>query len=217
MDFLDPKKKRAHRARLYIGYFFMAIAMSFATLILLFEAFGYDVNRSTGGVIHNGLVFVDAHPESAQIYVNGKHEGQTGARLTLPTGEYKFELKRDGYRQWSRTFELEGSLIERLQYPFLFPEKLEPKDVQLYGSMPIFATQSPDRKWLVVQQPGSLTKFDVTDLGNASNPTTTITLPDDLLNTAQSDHKLEILKCSTDNRHVLVKHSFQGGFEFVMI
>src|SRR5437868_1052460 len=102
MDFLDPKKKRAHIIRLYVGYFLMAIALGIGTLILMFELFGYDVNHKTGGVIQNGLVFVDAHPESAQIIVNGKPEGQTDARLTLPAGQYSFELKRDGYRNWKR-------------------------------------------------------------------------------------------------------------------
>jgi hypothetical protein len=217
MDFLDPKKKRAHKIRLYIGYFLMAIALGIGTLILLFESFGYDVNHKTGTVIQNGLVFVDAHPAAAQIYVNGKQEGQTDARLTLPAGQYSFELKRDGYRTWKRDFELEGSVIERLSYAFLFPEKLEPKDVQLYASQPTFATQSPDRKWLMTLQPGSLTKFDVMDLSNQANPVTAITLPDTLLNAAAGDHKLETIEWSNDNRHVLIKHTYQGGDEFIMI
>ncbi len=63
MDFLDPRKKRAYKIRLYIGYFLMAVALSIGTLILLFEAYGYDVNHKTGEVIQNGLVFVDSRPE----------------------------------------------------------------------------------------------------------------------------------------------------------
>ncbi len=217
MDFLDPKKKRAHLIRLYVGYFLIAVALGIGTLILLFESFGYDVNHKTGGVIQNGLVFVDAHPAQAQIYVNGKLEGQTDARLTLPAGPYSFELKRDGYRTWKRDFELEGSVIERLNYAFLFPEKLESKDVQLYGSQPTFASQSPDRKWLMTLQPGSMTKFDVMDLSNQANPVTTISLPDGLMNPAAGDHRLEPVEWSNDNRHMLVKHIYSGGDEFIMV
>lgn len=195
----------------------MAVALSIGTLILLFEVSGYDYDRKTGTVIQNGLVFVDAHPEQATIFMNGKQEGQTDTRLTLPANKYDFELKRDGYRTWRRTLQLEGGSIERMVYPFLFPEKLEPKDVQLYGSSPGLATQSLDRKWLLVQKPGSLTSFDVVDLGNSANPATTLTLPDTLFAAASGDHKLEMVEWSTDNRHVLLKHTYTGGPEFVMV
>lgn len=217
MDFLDPKKKRAHKIRLYVGYFLMAVALSIGTLILLFEAYGYDVNRKTGEVIQNGLVFLDSHPESARVIVNGENEGNTGTRLILPAGNYSVELQRDGYRTWKRDFELEGSIVERLTYPFLFPEKLEPKDVQLYGSMPTFATQSPDRRWLIVLRPGGLNSYDVVDLNDQNNATTELALPNNLFTAADGEHKLEMVEWSTDNRHVLVKHSYKDGFEFIMI
>lgn len=217
MDFLDPKKKRAHKIRLYVGYILMAIALSIGTLILLLEAYGYDVNRQTGEIIQNGLVFVDTHPESARIFVNGKYEGDTGKRLVLPTGDYKVELQRDGYRMWTRSFNLEGSIVERLSYAFLFPTELKPSDIQLYKSMPKFATQSPDRRWVLVQQPGELRKLDMVDLGSNANTTTTVTLPESLLTAAKGEHKLVPVEWSTDNRRVLVKHSYQGGMEFVVI
>src|SRR5687768_8210108 len=140
MDFLDPKKKRAHRIRLYIGYSLMAIVLLISTLILVFEANGYDVDRKTGDVIQNGLVFVDAHPAQAKVILNGVEKGQTDMRLVLPTGQYDLELQRNGYRSWKRRFNLEGSTIERLVYPFLFPTKLEPADIQLYASQPGLAT-----------------------------------------------------------------------------
>jgi hypothetical protein len=217
MDFLDPKKKKAHLIRLYIGYFLMAVALSIGTLILLFEVSGYDYDRKTGTVIQNGLVFVDAHPEQATIFLNGKQEGQTDTRLTLPANSYDFELRRDGYRTWRRTLQLEGGSIERMVYPFLFPEKLEPKDIRSYDSSPGLATQSPDRKWLLVQKPGSLTTFDVIDLGNDANTTTTLTLPNNLFSAGAGEHKLEMVEWSTDNRHVLLKHTFGTNIEFVMV
>jgi hypothetical protein len=217
MDFLDPKKKKAHIIRLYIGYFLMAVAISIGTLILLFEVSGYDYDRKTGTVIQNGLVFVDAHPEQATIFLNGAQEGQTDTRLTLPANKYDFELRRDGYRTWKRSLQLDGGSIERMVYPFLFPEKLEPKDVQLFGSSPGLATQSLDRRWLLVQKPGGLTSFDMVDLGNAANPTTTLTMSESLFSAAAGEHKLEMVEWSADNRHVLIKHTFTNGTEFVMV
>lgn len=220
MDFLDPRKKRAYKIRLYIGYFLMAVALSIGTLILLFEAYGYGVNK-TGEVIQNGLVFVDSRPESARIILNGVFETDTDARLILPEDEYTIKLERNGYRPWQRTFEVEGSIVERLSYPFIFPEKLEARTTKQYQAQPAFATQSPDRRWLLVQQPGGLSGFDVIDLNDPENPTTTFTLPADLFTAGTGDHKLSLVEWSTDNRHVLLNHSFQAeggsGFEFVMI
>ncbi len=216
MDFLDPKKKRAHRIRLYVGYILIAIALSIGTLILLFEAFGYDVDRKTGEVIQNGLVFLDSHPESARITVNGKPEGQTGSRLVLSAGHYNIELQRAGYRTWKRSFDLAGSIIERLDYAFLFPEKLQPADLRTYPATPAFATQSPDRRWLLVQQLGSLTKFDVIDLSSEDAASTTLALPENLFAKADGG-RFELVEWSTDNRHVLLKHHFADGFDFVML
>jgi len=217
MDFLDPKKKKAHRIRLYIGYFLMAIALSIGTLILLFEVSGYDYDRKTGTVIQNGLVFVNSHPEQSQIYVNGKLEGQTDTRLTLPSGHYDVELRRDGYRNWKRSLDLEGSKVERLNYAFMFPEKLEPADVQLYANQPKLVMQSPDRRWLWVQQPGSLGNFDLYDLNSDNDTNATLSIPSTLFTEVAGDHKVEMVEWSTDNRHVLVKHTYTGGSEFLML
>lgn len=218
MDFLDPKKKRAHKIRLYIGYALMACALVIGSTILFFEARGFDINRKTGEIIQNGLVFVNAHPEPATVYVNGRREGQTDMRLTIPTGDYTFEFTRDGYRKWQRTFHLDGSTIERLDYVFMFPEQLNTTQIRDYARAPTFASQSPDRKWLLVQQPDNFSTFDVFDLGNQDNPSvTSFTLPANLMNRSAGGDKLELVEWSTDNRHVLVRHTFKGGSEFVLI
>lgn len=218
MDFLDPKKKRAHRTRLFIGYGLMAVAIGIATTIIAFEAFGFGLDRKTGTVIQNGLLFIDAHPEPASITLNGEDKGQTDARLVIPDGQYTVELKRDGYRNWKRTFRLEGSKIERLVYPFLFPNTLDQEDVQLYADVPAFSTQSPDRKWMLVQRVGSVTSFDLFDLSQENVDATELKLADELLTgVGTGAHSLELADWSTDNRHVLVKHNHPSGFEFIMI
>ena len=217
MDFLDPKKKRAHKIRLYLGYALVAFALTIGSAVLFFEARGFDRDWKTGEIIQNGVVYVDAHPEQATVYVNGKEEARTDARLALPAGDYTFEYTRQGYRTWKRAFKLIGSQLERLNYAFMFPEKLETKEIRSYTSAPGFATQSLDRKWLITQRIGALTTFDVMDLGATNNPVTTLTLPVGLLNTTAGADKLELIEWSTDNRRVLVQHTFTGGSEFVLV
>ncbi len=217
MDFLDPKKKRAHNIRLLIGYLLMAIALAIGTWILAIQTNGYNYDPKTGKVVQSGLVFVDAHPESATVYIDGQQKNQTDTRLVIPAGEHTLELKRDGYRSWQRQFEVGGSSIVRFAYPFLFPVNLVTRDLQLYSTSPGLATETPDRHWLLIQQPGSLTNFDAVDLINKTNPVTPLTLPNNLFSAIGGNHALELVEWSTDNRHVLVKHVFDGGQEFAVI
>jgi len=218
MDFLDPAKKRAHTIRLFVGYILVAIAIAIASLILLFQSYGYDVDHHTGKVIQNGLIFISAHPSSAEIYLNGTlNKSKTDTKLTVPAGQYVIELRSNGYRPWRRSINLEGGSVERLVYPALFPQNLVTKDVQLYGSLPGFASKSPDRHWLVVEQPGLFTKFDNFDLSNINQPPTVLSLPAGVATEAPGDHSITLVEWSTDNRHVMLKHTFATGSEFIML
>lgn len=217
MDFLDPKKKRAHKIRLYIGYALMAVALGICTLILVFAAYGYDIDRRTGNVIQNGLIIVDSHPESAAVLVNGTNKATTSTRLILPAAKYNIELQRDGYRTWAHSVNLEGSSIEQLVYPILFPTKLATKTLQDYSAVPSMASESPDRHWLVVHQPSSANTFQVIDLSNNKHQTATINLPSDTFNPAAGPHSYEAVEWSNDNVHLLLKHSFTGGTEYVIL
>lgn len=217
MDFLDPAKKRAYNIQLFIGYFLVAIAIIVAATILLFQTSGYDVDRKTGDIIQNGLVFVSAHPQSADIYLNNTNKGNTDARFTIPAGNYNIELRRKGYRTWKNNFTLGGASIERLVYPFLFPEKLITTDQQQYDSPPAFSSVSPDRHWLVVQQPGAFNIFNVFDLNDPKQKMTTLTVPPTTLTATNEPQTLSLVEWSTDNRHLLVKHTFAGNQEFIII
>lgn len=217
MDFLDPEKKRSHQRRLFLGYFLIGVGIILGSVILVFLTYGFDVDRRTGQVIQNGLIFTNSSPESATIYLNGKDNGSTEKRLTVPAGSYSMELKRDGYRTWKRSFNLEGSSIERLVYPKLFPTKITTVSQQSFTAIPSFSTQSLDRKWIVVAQPGSLTKFDVFNANDPKVVTTAIALPADVITVSTEAQALTLVEWSSDNRHVLLKHTFGAAQEFIVM
>jgi hypothetical protein len=217
MDFLDPKKKRAHRNRLFVGYVLIGIIIITIALLLMSLAYGYNVDRKTGEIIQNGLVFVDARPESAQIFINGeRYKADTDARIVLPSAPYKIELKRAGYRNWQRTFSLRGGSIERFVYPILFPTSLFTKNHKEYAKTPAFTTASPDHHWLLIQQPDQFATFDMVDLSDHKKPLTALTLPVALF-TASEEHSYGMVEWSNDNRHMLLEHKFKGGHEFIMV
>jgi hypothetical protein len=225
MDFLDPKKQKANAIRIMVGYILIGIALVLAATVLLYQAYGFGLTGS-GKVIQNGLAFVSSSPSGADIYVSGKKESnQTNTRLLLSSGQYTVQLKRTGYIDWKRAITVEGGSVERYDYPFLFPSSLHATDVKQYAS-PQLATQSPDRRWLLLHTSTSNATFEVYDL---KNPDTlaknlqTITLPDTAF-TAPSDPTgqiWELEQWSTDNRHVVLKHTFkkdsQLTFEYVLL
>jgi hypothetical protein len=217
MEFLDPKKRRAHRQKLFIGYGLIAIALTMMTIIIFFAAYGFDIDRKTGQVIQNGMIVLNAAPESARITINGNDEGNTDKRLSLPAGQYKVELSREGYRNWTKEVNLGGSVIEQLVYPFLFPAELQTSSIQEYSARPTVVSQSPDRRWLVVQRPGdAVGAFQVVDLNDADNATTTVVLPDGILS-AGTTHRFSAVEWSTNNNDLLLKHTFDDKSEFVVL
>lgn len=217
MEFLDPVKRRAHRRKLFLGYGLIGVALALTTTIIMFAAYGFDIDRKTGQLIQNGIIIIDAAPEQARISVNGKDEGTTNKRLSVPAGQYRIDLARTGYRTWSRNVNLVGSSIEQLVYPFLFPEKLQTKSIQDYVSAPPLMSQSPDRRWLLAQRPGDgLDGFQLTDLNDKVNPTVTITLPAAVVTTGKT-HSFEAVEWSTDNVNVLIKHTYDDKSEFIVL
>lgn len=223
MDFLDPKKRRAYHIRLMVGYFLVAIVIGLATVIIVYGANGYGINTKTGQIVENGLLFADSKPGGAEIYLNGQDKNTTtSARLILPAGKYTLALKKAGYRDWSRTFTLNGQSIARYVYPFLFPQTPRVTTLKTYAAAPGLMTETPDRHWLLVEADtgsGDLPVFDQYDtstLDNASPTVSQLAFPAGLLTDFSASSKLTVVEWSTDNDHVLLKHDYPGGSEFIV-
>jgi len=217
MDYLDPRKELEHRIILMVGYVCVAIAIVFATVILVYEAYGFGLGKN-GTVIQNGLAFISSQPSPAQIYINGVlNKARTDARLVLPANTYQIRLARPGYHDWQRTIELQGGSVVHFDYPFLFPTKLTTTKLQSYSSAPGLVTQSPDRRWVVVQQPGSMTTFDLYDLKNPTKAPVDISLPANLLSAATGSESWQFGEWADDNLHVLLQHDYDGKTEFILL
>jgi hypothetical protein len=220
MDFLDPKKQKAHGTRLLLGYALIGLALVLATTILLYQAYGFGIDKE-GRVIQNGLVFVSSMPAKATIYVNkAKYKDQTNTRLLLPAGGYTLEINRDGYRNWKRAITVDGGSVERFDYSFLFPISLQTTTVKSYTAAPSLATQSRDRRWLLINTavPNQLDMYDL----NQSKPTATqLALPADILAAGSTTDGWQAVSWAADNRHTLLKRLYQKngqpGTEYILV
>ncbi len=127
---LGHERTRRHRVVEYISYVCLAMFVVVGTVALVFYARGYYYNPRSGQIVSNGLVLVSSEPVSADIYLDGQATGKrTQWRSTLPTGEHTVALRRDGYREWRRTFELETGEVLWLSYPLLLPQNLSAREV----------------------------------------------------------------------------------------
>lgn len=219
MDFLDPKKSRARMFRLYLGYVLVAVALALATVVLLYQANGFGVSK--GKVVQNGLVFVSSSPSGASISLNGEpYDDNTNARMILQSGSYTMRLSREGYRDWQRAVTVEGGSVDRFDYPLLIPQDLQTEALAEYAGQPPLATQSPDRRWLIVRQPGQ-NSFDVYDLRDPERieaQKATIALPAAAIGLSQAGvQTYELVEWSRDNNHVLLRHVVGEESEYIMM
>lgn len=219
MDFLDPVKHRAHNRRLLVGYVLIGIAILLAVTVLLYLTRGFMLKE--GKIIQNGLVFISSNPGGANIYLDGKLKDKTATRMTLEAGNYTLKLAREGYHDWQRAMTVDGGDVLHIDYPFLVPNSLVTNKVADYKSAPALALQSPDRRWLVIQQPGELTSFDMYDLKDPKKIVankTRFSLPKNLLSAATGTQSLKLIEWSNDNIHVVVQHRYGGNkSEYILI
>mgnify|MGYP000350745538 CR=1 FL=1 len=221
MDFLDPRKQRAHTIRLIVGYILIGLAILIATAILLYRAYGFGLDKD-GEVVQSGLIFVSSQPDGADIFLDNKlYKDTTGARLQLPEGSYAVDVKKDGYRTWRRSVAVAGGSVSRYDYPLLIPNTLTPTALKNYAAEPGFASQSPDRRWLIINQPGAVLNFDVYDLADpkkVSEKAKNFALPAALISSAGTgNHSWKLAEWSTDNRNVVLEHTYAGGIEYILV
>ena len=204
-----------------VGYLLIGVAILLGAIILVYSAYGYGINTKTGDIVQNGLLFVDSQPGGAEIYLNGQDKGaKTASRLILTAGAYNLRLKKSGYHDWSRSFSLTEHAVSRYVYPFLFPTSPVQFNLKNYSSLPPLITQSPDRRWVLVQTPESSSGnpvFDEYDTTNLKQGSKAVSFPAGLLTGSTiSGSQLKMVEWSTDNKNVLLEHIYPGGTEFVV-
>ena len=219
MDFLDPKKHKAHERRLLVGYMLVGIAILLAVTVLLYLTYGFTLKQ--GKIVQNGLIFVSSNPGDANVYLNGERKDNTNTRLTMEAGTYTMRLAREGYRDWQRGVTIAGGDVLHVDYPFLVPTRLTTDKVADYAAAPALNLQSPDRRWLLVQSPGKLADFDMYDLKDpkqiAANKTR-VTLPAGLLTSASGPESLKLVEWSNNNVHVMLRHVYDGTkAEYILV
>lgn len=217
MDYLDPLKKRRKKTKLMIMYVLIGIIIGIATVVFVYLINGYSIDRQTGEVIQNGLVYLDSKPESAEIFLNGqKQRGRTDARLVLPAGSYAIELRREGYRSWNRNMTLEGGSLRRLTYARLVPGILQSELAVNLPVVPNMMSQSADKRWLVMAFIDNPLLMRVVDMNKSQFDFINLPLPVDLIDTKEPG-TWEVTDWADDNKNFLAVYRTTSSSEYVII
>lgn len=199
----------------------MTILIAVSTVVLLYAAFGYGVNKD-GEVYQNSTVFLASEPSGANVNIKNASTGvvksvTTNDRLILPQGDYTVNFTKSGYRPWIKSVELRGGQITRLDYPFLFPKRITSKDIASYSAKPGLVTTSPDRSKQLIQKPNSFLQFDLFDNNSLSSSPVVLEFSDKLFSGLVSSSKMKLVEWSNDNRHVLIRYNSLSGDRFLLI
>lgn len=217
MDYLDPNKKKAKRRQLLIMYVLLGIAISIATVVFVYNVNGYSIDRETGEVVQNGLLYIDTKPESAEITMNGeKQRGRTDARLVVAEGTYDIQLDRDGYHPWRRSVILEGGSLRRLTYARLIPKQIDTEATLTFDARPTLITQSIDKRWVALNFEGSPLKFSIFDTERPEAGVFSLQLPVDFLTTKEQG-AWKVVDWADDHKTFLAEYRTASSVEFALI
>ena len=213
MEFLDPVARKKKTRRLFLGYGLVTILVFLATYILVATAIGFEIFKTNGEVVQNGLLFLDSKPVSANVYLDGNLErDRTSSRLALKSGEYNVTLKADGYMDWSKKIVIAGGKVHFATYPRLYPSTITSKDIKALPISTGMVTQSPDRHWLVIQPTSTIPSIDVYDLSQTTVPSASTVLPPSILLSKDGSYgTFELIEWADDNRHLLVSQKLADG------
>ncbi len=102
-----------------VRFVFIILFLALIVAVIAF-ARGYRLDLEKGSVSPTGILAISSSPKAAKVYINGEFKGATDLNLTLPPGNYKVEIQKDGYTSYSTNITLKGELVETVD-PILFP------------------------------------------------------------------------------------------------
>lgn len=200
-------------------YAVMALLIYGLTSLLVLVARGYDVDRSTGEVINNGLLFIESSPAKSDIFIDGRVErSKTSAQLPLPEGNYDVELILEDYRPWSKNVEIIGSEVNWIYYPRLVPQVVTSEAFPLSFEISDLLTSPTGDKTVSTSSLFTQPQVEYADIRDDRSDVNTLVLLPYLTPSIDGSYgTIELLEWSQDERFVVVRHTNQEGAELLLL
>lgn len=194
----------------FVAYGVISVLTIITTIALLYVALGYRLGKS-GEVVRSGMLLIDSKPVSAQVRINGEEkDNATPSRFVLPAGSYQLNLRREGYRPWSKMVDLGVSAVREVYYPLLLPLEFTPRSLTKVTA-PDVISQSPDRKLIFSYSAQEENPFLITLNGSKIPEIQPLALPAGITRENGLLGSLQPIEWSDDNRHVLTLQALSAG------
>ena len=210
---MDTKQqKRRQRLHLTFIYSLMVITVVFLVVIAAYLMQGYRLNWHNGTVEQGGLVQFDSHPDGARVTVNNTTLGNsTPSKITLSAGQRTVTMQRQGYRDWQKTVNVKAGSVLWLSYARMVAQNPSNKTIGKSNTVSS-AAASGNKQYLAYIESAHKPTVRLADLSGDQPKVTSISLNTAHF-TAPSDASAQTFAVTSwdkNNRHVLIKHSYDG-------
>ena len=105
------------------NYILSAIIFVLLALIIIAYASGYKIDLISRNISATSLIEIQTGAHDAEIYLNNKFVGNGRATIrNLGPGRYEIKIKRNDYKEWSKTINLSAGQAEIFNDIVLFKE-----------------------------------------------------------------------------------------------
>lgn len=210
MDDIDLiRRKRA--IKVIVSDLIMAVSVVAIVAILTAVVNGWRIN-SDFTVEQNGLISIRTQPTGATVFIDGKKQNQTTNFSKLfSEGKHKVTIEKTGYERWEKEVKVTPGWLLRLEYPRLFKQNREKKEVKTFNDLDFFNV-SPDRSvallsennnWILAENFNSDPTFKTLDLKSIfKNPATN--LAKDILSISWSKTNEKVLIETTNHEWIII-------------
>ncbi len=207
---LQRTAKTKQRKRIIITNIFMAVVIVAISVVVLFWALGYHLNKDLQ-IEQSGLVQFESLPTGATVLVDGTEQsGRTNTKAMLATGEHDFQFTRDGYDSWYTKAEVKAGEVLWLNYARLFPTIKDSSPVREYESGLIGSSASPSFRYgLLVQSiDGAGAKVQLADFNDGGSVKDLVFSPELMHvfeDTPMENYRMAVKSWNKDENKVLVR------------
>jgi hypothetical protein len=207
------------RILIFLGYVFITTLLVGGTFALVAYGNDYSYDFATGKIIQKGHVIINSSPTGAKLTADGKDiKKKTPYQAAYKVGAHTFELVKDGFWPWKKTFEVVAGQVSLARYVVMVPK--EPQSTLLDSRGTIVAQSiSKDHRHLAYVTGGPEQALYTLDLGNpkpvklyipkAATETTPVEVMSDVSWSDDATHLLITSTMGADTVHRLAAAS--GG------
>lgn len=212
--------KRKRQALLFFTYGFMTLATIVISAICLLLILGYRLDITDRKIEQGGLIQFRSTPSGATITLDdGVLNTKTPHKLDVSAGTHQVSMKRQGYKEWSKSFSIDAGELLWLNYARLIPTTVKTTNALGMQGTLSDALPTPDRRFVAVIGDQTQPAVQIIDLRNdEAIATRGITIPQtQLTSVADQASTFKIAEWDFGSRFLLVTHQVGDIVEYIRL